>query len=532
MLGRTRPFRSELSALPFRAGTLATLAAAALLLGAAARFAGLDRLPVPLWGDDLTLITTALDLTGGLRDFADPVRPAPFGVVHPYGSVGVLYLEAYRLALLLFGTNAFGIRFLSAAAGVLSIGTAMLLGRALLPRGGGMLAGLAVAGLRWHLILSRWGWNAMAMPALLDIAALLLLAAGRRRRAAAAAAISAAAGLVAGLSAHVYLAAWVGGLAALTLFSLWPDGRLASRRLAGALFFAIGFLLAASPLLFSRGRGGLSYFQRVGQHNVVTEMRRQRSLLPPVAAAADALASPWFLPDPSPWNDLPGRSRLGWLPGIFVAVALARALWRPREKLSGFLLAHAFAAFAAFVAWGTEMQPNGFRFAYLTTVTGVAAAAGAMALLSLARPRERRAAAIAAVGLLAICGALAARDLFLKWGPSLEVSEGYQGRDNLLARAALRWRRYGAVTLDPRLETILTDRSPYRLETLIRYRLGAGDDADRDAVSARRCFRVTLRRAAGERAVERVRDGSGREWAVVIGSRCAERDADQLPVRQ
>jgi len=401
-----------------------------------------------------------------------------------------------------------------------------------------MLAGLAVAGLRWHLILSRWGWNAMAMPVLLDLAALLLLAAGRRRGAVAAAALSTAAGLVAGLSAHVYLAAWVGGLAALTLFCLWPDGRPARRRLTGALLFATAFLLAASPLLLSRGREGLSTFQRAGQHNVLTEVRRQRSVFPPVAAAADALASPWFLPDPSPWNDLPGRSRLGWLLGVPVAVALGRALLSPREKLSGFLLAHAAAAFAAFVAWGTEMQPNGFRFAYLTTVTGIAAAGGTMALLSLAGPRGRRPAAIAAVGIFAVSGALAARDVFLRWAPSLEVSEGYQGRDNLLARTVLRWRDQGSVRLDPRLHRILTDGSPYRLEMLVGYRLGAVERAKTDFAAAalpalgRRCFLITVPDAVaapGERTVERVRDGDGREWAVVIGARCAP---PGLPVRQ
>ena len=53
--------------------------------------------------------------------------------------------------------------------------------------------------------------------------------------------------------------------------------------------------------------------------------------------------------------------------------SLAQSLLRPREELSAFLLAHGGAAFFAGVTWGTEMQPNGYRVAYLTTVTGVAA---------------------------------------------------------------------------------------------------------------------------------------------------------------
>lgn len=523
--GRTRAVRETLPGFPLSAGALVLIAAMALVAGAALRFAALDRVPAALWVDDVSLIVPALALHGGPGDFADPVRGVPFGLPRPYGSVGVLYLELYRAALLAFGTTVFGVRFLSAAAGVLSIATAMALGRALLPRGGGALAGLVVAGMRWHLILSRWGWNAIVLVPVLDIAFLLLLR-GRRRRSAA---TVAAAGLVAGLAAHIYLAAWI-GLLALGLFVLWPDARLSRRwRLLSAGFFAAAFFLAASPLLWP-GRDRTPYFRRAGQHNVLVEIRRQRSLEPLFSGAAIALAAPWFGGDPSPWNDLPHASRLGWILGIPVAAALARALWRPREELSGFLLAQAGAGFAATVAWGTEMQPNGYRVAYLTTVTGVAAAAGALSLLSLFRERARRAVAIALVGLFAISGALAARDLFLRWGPALEASEGYQGRDNLVARAILRWQRYGRVERDPGLARILANESNLYVDLLVRYGLDAGGSAP-PAPSAAAVARISRRfRMApsgakpgpGERIVERLRDGTGRDWAVVFG----------LPVRQ
>ena len=516
---RTRAAKEPLPSLPLPAGALAALAFAALGLGALARFAALDRLPAPLWVDDLSLVEPALALQGRLSDFADPVRPSPYGVPTPYGTVGVLYLELYRASLLSFGTTVFGVRFLSAAAGVLSVVTAMALGRALLPKGGGALAGLAVAGMRWHLILSRWAWNAIVVVPFLDLAALLLTA-GRRRKSLA---LVAGAGLIAGIGAHIYLAAWI-GLAALTGFLLWPVRNATRRwRLASAGIFVAGFLLAASPLVLVKGR--TPYFRRAGAHNVAVEMRRQRSAMPLFASAADALAAPWFLGDPSPWNDLPGKSRLGGVLGIAVAAALARALARPGEELSGFLLCHAGAAFAATVAWGTEMQPNGYRVAYLTTVTGVAAAAGALSLLSLIATRARRAAGIAVVGLFAVSGALAARDLFLRWGPMLETSEGYQGRDNLIARAVLRWMSYGRVEVDPRLTGVLAGGTTVFLEALVRYRMGGGGSpapADGAGPRSRRIFRVapaSTPPAPQERVLERVRDGTGKEFALVLGRR-------------
>ena len=519
--GRTRAVGQALSGLPLPRGALAVLAFAALALGALARFESLDRLPAPLWVDDLSLIPAALSLQGNFADFADPVRPSPYGVPSVYGSVPVLYLEAYRAALLLFGTTVFGVRFLSAAAGVLSIATAMALARALLPRGGGTVAGVAVAGMRWHLILSRWAWNAIVVVPLIDVAALLLVA-GRKRRAMAAVA---AAGVVAGLGAHVYLAAWI-ALAALTAFLLWPSAVTTGRwRLAAAAVFAGTFLLVASPLLLP-GRGKTPYFRRAGEHNVLVELRRQRSAMPLFASAAGALAAPWFLSDPSPWNDLPGRTRLGWILGIPVAAALARALLRRREEVSGFLLAHAGAAFAATLVWGTEMQPNGYRVAYLTTVTGVAAAAGSLSLLSLAPARAKRAAAIGILGLLAISGVLAARDVFLRWGPMLEAWEGYQGRDNLLARSALNWDRYGAVSVDPRLSSVLASRSMVFFDVLVRYGLGEPEFHLSRASRAERRFLLApaeVSPTTGGRIVERVRDGRGTLWAVVIGARNEDR---------
>jgi ABC-type nitrate/sulfonate/bicarbonate transport system permease component len=63
----------------------------------------------------------------------------------------------------------FGVRFPSALAGAASLVTAALLGRALLPSGGGALAALILAGLRWHLILSRWAWVMIVLAPIVEI---------------------------------------------------------------------------------------------------------------------------------------------------------------------------------------------------------------------------------------------------------------------------------------------------------------------------------------------------------------------------
>jgi len=505
------------ASLTFRPASLALLSALAVAVGTLLRFVDLSRRPSWLFVDDLSLISPALALGGSLHDFADSIRPVPFGVQNIYGSVGVLYLEAFRHVLQLFGTTVFSLRFLSALAGSLSLVTAALVGKALLPRGGGALTALVLAGLRWHLILSRWGWVMLLVAPVVDVAALFLLRA-RRRRSSPLALVS---GAVAGVGCHIYLAAWVAG-AALFGLSLWPAEdapvpRSDRRRLA--LLFAVGFALVVAPLFLLReGRTG-SYFARTSDHNVLREIQHARSALPVLSAAADGLVGPWITADPSPRNDLPGRSRLGWILGIPVLAALVHALLTPRRELSGFLLLQAGAAFAATVAGGEALNPNGSRFGYLTTVTAVAAAAGILLLIGLVPLAHRRPAAIAALGLVAISGVLGARDALIRWPEAQETFAGFFGQDTLLGRSMARWASYGSVDLAPHLA-----HSTIAVEAIRRYRLDP-DVSSYEGYLLRereRTFRIVgpkTEPAAADRLVEKISDPWGFPWAVVLGKR-------------
>jgi hypothetical protein len=518
LLARRLPSEFSPASIPFSRLVLAALAAAAILMGTLARFVSLESLPPSLWIDDVSLMAPSLGLAGAPRDFADAIRPAPFGVPKPYGSVGVAYLELYRAALRLFGTTVFGVRFLSAAAGAVSLLTALLLGRALLPRGGGTLAVLVLAGLRWSLILSRWGWNAIVLAPIVDAAFLLLLAARRRKSAP----LALAAGAVAGLAAHVYLAAWVAA-AALVLLAVWPGTRAAAvatepvrPRVGRVVLVAVGFACVTAPIfLFHAGRTA-PYFARAADHSLLAEIRYSRSPLPALNAAADSLAGPWFLSDPYAHHDLPGRTRLGWILGLPVAVAFARSLVRPSEEFSGYLLSQAGAAFAASVAGGHAGVPDGYRFGYLSDAAAVAAAGGVLCLLALVPESRRRAAALTGVGLFAIAGALGARDALLVWPQRRETFDGFHGQDTLLARTALRWGRYGSVAISPEL-----GHSEITIGAVRRYRLDP-IRPEKSAVAERRCFRIG---PAGsplkpdERSVEQVRDAWGRDWASVLATR-------------
>lgn len=534
---RQASFGRLIPPLPFGPPAVALLAAGAILAGTLLRLVSISEIPWPLWVDDLSLIAPTLALEGGVRDFADSIRTAPYGVPRPYGSVGVLYLEAYRVSLLLWGTTVFGVRFLSFLAGALSLVTGALLGRALLPRGGGALTALILAGLRWSLILSRWGWVAIALVPVLDVAALLLLHARRRGSLRAAA----GAGFVAGIGAHIYLSAWV-AFAGLLALALWPiedeEGEGFRRRLRLGSLCLVGFLAAAAPIFLLRKDRTVSYFARTSSHNVLKEIRYRKSLMAPFAAAADALTSPWFPPDPTARHDIPGRSRLGWIFGLPVAAVAIRSLVFPRDRLSAFLLAHAAAALAGAVASGEAQNPNSYRFAYLTTVTAVGAAGGVLWLFRWVPAARRRLAAIGALGLLSIGGVLGARDALFRWGESRETFDAFFGQDTLIPRAALRWERFGEVGIDTSVGFAPGTQSWLTMEPIRRYRLDP-DEPRREKILGRarpddnrRAFRIAPPKTgpgSTERLVERIRDGWGRDWAVVLGRRISSAAGSPIP---
>lgn len=518
---RTPSSDSPLRPLPFGRITLVVLSAGALLYGALVRFAWLDRLPPTIWVDEIVPLQTALELHGDASDFANSIRMVQ-GAGGAHVLFPVLYLEAFRLILQVAGATLFAVRLPEALAGVTSIVTAMLLGRALLPRGGGMLAGLTLAGLRWQLIMSRYAWGIVLVP-IVDVATLLLLRARRRRSPVAAA----AGGLVAGVGAHVYLAAWIAA-AGLAGFLLWPQSVFVPRprRLVLALCFGVGFLAAASPLFFlDRGRE-MPYFARASDQSLAKDIRRTGSWWIPPQIVADSFKAPWFLPDPVLRHDL-RQSRLGWILGVPFAVALVWALRNPTTELTALLFPHAAAAIAASLRWGFPGHPNGFRFQYLTTLTAVAVASGVLYLAGRATGTASRPVAIAAVGLLCVSGVLGARDL-VRWTESRDTFNAYWGGSTLLGRAALRWQKYGDVEIEPnvfQLWAVVKPIRAYRMDPDDKESNILGPGQPVPATRGNRCFRIANPATPprrGERVVERIRDGWGGDWGAVLGSSCGK----------
>ena len=251
----------------------------------------------------------------------------------------MLYLGAtgWRSCL---GTTVFRVRFLALADAVSLVTGGLLAGRCC--HGARRAGRPGAADLRCP-VLSRWGWN------------MIVLVPRRRRDAASRADLAPGGASPAAFPADGRRPGaclpWRGS-------GRWAAFALVLRRRRRADFAGRRFSLpwaAAAAVLFSTARGRpFSCFARPAGRNLALELARAGSAMRGASAAADALAAPWWVPDPSPRHDLPGAARLGFLLGVPVSVALARSLLRPRAGLSALPLCQAGASTVAGGAAGIE----------------------------------------------------------------------------------------------------------------------------------------------------------------------------------
>jgi hypothetical protein len=508
--------------LPVRRSSLLILGGAILIVGVLLRVYGLSTLS-PLWVDDLSEIRPAAALQAQLSDLPPWSYPVPFREGRWGGSVGTLYLELFHFCLKTFGTTMTGVRAPSVLGGIFSLLTAALLGRAFLPRGGGVLTALVLAGLRWNLIISQWGWNAIVLAPVMDLAALAMLEARRRSRLL----LAGVSGVIAGFGAHLHLAAWIGA-AGLGLWAIWPSARArVGKRSARVALFVVGFTVAALPLLRDDPFG--HYLSRIdGRTRPQTSATLQSRMWWRVETAHAALTGPWWTPDRFTRHDLPGRFRLEWIVGAALALALLKAVLAPRDELSAFLLTSAVAAFLATMAWGRGGTPNSYRYTYLSTTTALAAASGALWVLPAIPWSRRRGAAYAMLGAFAISGALGAKDALIVWPEHRATFDGFGGWDTLVGQAAARWDAYGNLKIDPSV-----GGTPIVYENVRRSHLGPYGPLD--ALPAKRLalsLRIVgprVRPEGSERVVERIRDDWGREYGQVLASRQARHSPRMKP---
>lgn len=288
----------------------------------------LDTIPPGIYVDETNGALDALYLLEGRPD-------SPFGTGWYQTPSGYIYYMAGIFKVL--GANWTSLKLVSLVPAILTVPAVFFLARLLFGSSVGLFAMLLMAVNRWHLSMSRWGWNETAPP-LFQVLAFFFLIRGLRDRRALDYALS---GLLTGLALYTYLSARLAAVTLVLYILYWfwsdPAGWRASLRRSG-MGIAILFLAAAvtlapnavtyitSPFLFNN---------RVSEISVLRDMASQGSPFPLVQNIGDVLKFFHQTGDHQGKHNLPDEPMTDPVTGLLFAVGVAYAIlgWRDQRRV-------------------------------------------------------------------------------------------------------------------------------------------------------------------------------------------------------
>ncbi|HTP00988.1 MAG TPA: PA14 domain-containing protein [Anaerolineales bacterium] len=288
----------------------------------------LDSMPPGIYVDETNGALDALYINEG-RD------ASPFATGWYETPNGYLYYMAGMFRL--FGANWYSLKFVSLIPAILTIPAIYLLARLLFGPLAGLSAMLLMAVSRWHLSMSRWGWNETAPP-LFQILSFYFLIRGLRDRRALDYALS---GMLAGLSVYTYLSSRL-AIATLILYVIYwflsdPSGFPASlkRSWLGISILAIAAAAAVAPIAVTYMRSPFLMNNRVSEISVFRDVKDRNSFDPLVSNVVDMLRFFHQTGDLQGKHNLPGEPMADPFTGLLFAIGVAYAIlgWRDQRRV-------------------------------------------------------------------------------------------------------------------------------------------------------------------------------------------------------
>jgi hypothetical protein len=325
-----------------------------LLLAIFLRTFRFESIPPGIYVDETNAGLDALYLLEG-RDVS------PFGTGW-YGTAnGYIYYMAGMIRL--FGPSWLSLKLISLLPSILTIPAIYFLGRLMFGPAVGLGAMLLLAVSRWHLSMSRWGWNETAPP-LFQILATFFLIRGLRDRRAFDYALG---GLLMGLSMYTYLSARLAAATLLLYILFWvlsdPSGMRAAfkRSWLGLTIFAISALVAAAPIAVTYISEPFTMNNRVAEISVFRDVRVQNSLQPLLQNMGDMLKFFHQTGDLQGKHNLPGEPMTDPMTGLFFAIGLGYAILRWRDQRYFLLIAWLVLGLAGSFLSSHHESPQSYR---------------------------------------------------------------------------------------------------------------------------------------------------------------------------
>ena len=236
-----------------------------------------------------------------------------------------------------FGATWLSLKLVSLIAAILTVPAIYLLGRLMFGPLAGLSAMLLMAVSRWHLSLSRWGWNETAPP-LFQILATFFLIRGLRDRRALDYALS---GVLMGLSIYTYLSARLAAATLLLYILYWlfsdPSGLRASLRRSwlGLVILGVAATVTVAPIAVTYITDSFTFNNRVAEISVFRDIRDQGSLAPLTQNIGDILKFFHQTGDHQGKHNLPDEPMTDPFTGLLFAIGVAYAIvgWRDQRRV-------------------------------------------------------------------------------------------------------------------------------------------------------------------------------------------------------
>ncbi|MEZ4767225.1 MAG: PA14 domain-containing protein [Caldilineales bacterium] len=267
----------------------------------------------------------------------------------------------YLVALFKFlGTTFVALKAASLIPAILTVAAMYPLARLMFGIPTAFAATFILAVSRWHMTMSRWGWNEVAPLLFMILALYFLLRAARDKRAS----DYALGGLFLGLGHYTYLASRL-TLVLVLLYLLYRvafERGFVRRQWRGLIIFFALYLAVISPLLVTYVRNPFTYSNRSSQVSILNDMQaaylaqqtpapkivgqvmralgqpKEISLLPLQESAIRHLEMFLAAGDRNPRHNLPGAPMLDPVTGSLLILALGFALFqvfRPNASPDG-----------------------------------------------------------------------------------------------------------------------------------------------------------------------------------------------------
>ena len=325
-----------------------------LILAIFLRTYRLDAIPPGIYVDETNGANDALRVIegNGASPFATGWYETPNGYIYYMGAI-----------IKLFGATWISLKIISLIPAILTIPAVYLLARQLFGPVTGLCAMLFMSVSRWHLSMSRWGWNETAPP-LFQVLAFFFLLRGLRDRRALDYTIS---GLLAGLSVYTYLSARLAILTLILYIIYWllsdPSGWRASLRRSrfGLALLGVAAVVAVAPIMVTYLTNTFVLTNRISQISVLREIQDQGSITPLVDNVGDILKFFHQTGDLQGKHNLPGEPMADPITGLLLALGVAYAIlaWRDQRYIL-LLLWLVIGLSGSFLSYHTE-SPQSYR---------------------------------------------------------------------------------------------------------------------------------------------------------------------------